>query len=169
MVDEVVYTRFDATIGTVWVASTQRGVCKLSLGVEGEEAFGHWISSSAGPGPREEPEALIGAVSQLREYLSGRRQAFDLPLDMRGTAFQRAVWNRVGHIPYGETTTYGAIAHLIGNPKASRAVGAAVGANPVPIIVPCHRVIGANGALTGFGGGLEVKEALLRLEGADPR
>jgi methylated-DNA-[protein]-cysteine S-methyltransferase len=108
------------------------------------------------------------AVSQLREYLSGRRQVFELPLDVRGTAFQRAVWNRVGHIPYGETTTYGAIAYLIGNPNASRAVGAAVGANPVPIIVPCHRVIGASGALTGFGGGLEVKESLLRLEGAYP-
>ncbi|MGD2147042.1 MAG: methylated-DNA--[protein]-cysteine S-methyltransferase [Anaerolineae bacterium] len=167
--DDFSYTPIESHIGTVWVASTHKGVCKVSLGARGEEAFRSWLSDRASAArPRGEPESLMRAVSQLREYLSGRRQVFELPLDVRGTAFQRAVWNRVGHIPYGETTTYGAIAYLIGNPNASRAVGAAVGANPVPIIVPCHRVIGASGALTGFGGGLEVKESLLRLEGAYP-
>jgi len=168
-VDDVFYTRFESHMGSVWVASTRRGVCKVSLGAQGEEAFRSWLSDRGAPVPtREEPETLMHAVSQLREYLSGRRQVFDLPLDVRGTAFQSAVWRQVGRIPYGETTTYGAIAQLMGHPKASRAVGGAVGANPVPIIVPCHRVIGAHGALTGFGGGLEVKAALLRLEGAYP-
>ena len=93
---------------------------------------------------------------------------FDLPLDVRGTVFQRAVWSQVVRIPYGATATYGDIARLVGKPKASRAVGAAVGANPLPIVVPCHRVIGAGGLLTGFGAGLVVKETLLRLEGAYP-
>ena len=169
LVGDVFHTRFESYIGTIWVAATPRGVCKVSLGARGEQAFRSWLSDRAGLGPpREGPESLIHVVSQLREYLSGRRRVFDLPSDVRGTPFQRAVWNRVAHIPYGETSTYGAIAYLMGNPKASRAVGTAVGANPVPIIVPCHRVIGASGALTGFGGGLEVKESLLRLEGAYP-
>lgn len=107
------------------------------------------------------------ALSQLHEYFSGARQTFDLPLDVRGTTFQRAVWSQVVRIPYGATATYGDIAQLVGKPKASRAVGRAVGANPLPVVIPCHRVIGAQGALTGFGAGLNIKEALLRLEGAD--
>jgi O-6-methylguanine DNA methyltransferase len=111
---------------------------------------------------------MRAAVSQLRQYFSGSRLAFDLPLDVRGTAFQKAVWSEVVRIPYGSTVTYGEVAQLMGKPKASRAVGSAVGANPLPIIVPCHRVIGAGGSLTGYGAGLDVKEALLRLEGAWP-
>jgi O-6-methylguanine DNA methyltransferase len=108
------------------------------------------------------------AVDQLQEYFSGARRVFDLPLDVRGTTFQRAVWSQVVRIPYGATATYSDIAQLVGKPKASRAVGGAVGANPLPIVIPCHRVIGAEGALTGFGAGLQKKEALLRLEGAYP-
>jgi O-6-methylguanine DNA methyltransferase len=111
---------------------------------------------------------MTGVVSQLREYFSGSRRVFDLPLDVRGTAFRRAVWSQVVRIPYGATATYGDIAQLVGKPKASRAVGAALGANPLPIVVPCHRVIGVGHSLTGFGAGLDVKEALLRLEGAYP-
>jgi methylated-DNA-[protein]-cysteine S-methyltransferase len=104
------------------------------------------------------------AARQLREYFAGARTAFDLPLQPRGTQFQRNVWNRLREIPYGETISYGELARRIGNPKASRAVGAANGANPLPIVVPCHRVIGSTGALTGFGGGLSVKRFLLALE-----
>ena len=101
---------------------------------------------------------------QLHEYFAGERKDFDLPLSLSGTEFQLQVLEELQRIPYGETTSYGDIAKRIGRPKAVRAVGAANGRNPIPIIVPCHRVIGSGGDLTGFGGGLDTKEALLRLE-----
>ena len=111
--------------------------------------------------------------AQLREYFAGSRRTFDLPLEPRGTPFERRVWSRLREIPYGATTSYGAIANEFGLVNAARAVGRANGANPIPIIIPCHRVIGADGTLTGFGGGLPLKRALLELEGAiappDPR
>jgi methylated-DNA-[protein]-cysteine S-methyltransferase len=105
------------------------------------------------------------AARQLREYFGGRRQTFDIPLEPHGTAFQKQVWMALREIPFGQTASYGQIAMRIGMPTASRAVGAANGRNPLPIIVPCHRVIGANGTLTGFGGGLSNKALLLALEG----
>ncbi len=104
------------------------------------------------------------AMRQLDEYFAGERRDFDLPLRLDGTEFQLLVLDDLQKIPYGETTSYGDIAKRIGRPKASRAVGAANGRNPIPIVVPCHRVIGSHGDLTGFGGGLDTKEALLRLE-----
>ncbi len=105
---------------------------------------------------------LLGAaIEQLGAYFSGRLLDFDLPLAARGTDFRKVVWNQLLRIPYGETISYGELARRIGDPGASRAVGAANGANPLPIIVPCHRVIGSNGKLTGFGGGLAVKQWLL--------
>ena len=107
---------------------------------------------------------LERAKAQLAEYFRGERQEFDLPLAPRGTEFQQRVWQRLLGIEYGATTTYGALAQELGNPNASRAVGLANGSNPIPIVIPCHRVIGANGALTGFGGGLPTKSALLELE-----
>ncbi len=110
--------------------------------------------------------ALDCARAQLEEYFRGARRGFDLPLAPRGTEFQRRVWQRLRDIEYGATTTYGALAQELGNPSASRAVGLANGSNPIPIVIPCHRVIGANGALTGFGGGLPIKSALLELERA---
>ncbi len=110
----------------------------------------------------EKPFAV--ARQQLEEYFAGERTAFDLPLHLSGTDFQVQVLQELQRIPYGETTSYGEIAKRIGRPKAMRAVGAANGRNPIPIIVPCHRVIGSSGDLTGFGGGLDTKEALLRLE-----
>jgi O-6-methylguanine DNA methyltransferase len=103
-------------------------------------------------------------LEQLHEYLRGRRRQFTVPLDLRGTEFQKSVWGALAEIPYGETTTYGAIASRIDAPKASRAVGQAVGANPAPIVIPCHRVLGSSGALVGYGGGLPLKERLLMLE-----
>ena len=121
---------------------------------------------------RREPEPdwifnerqLADAILQLREYFAGERREFDLPLKLGGTEFQVSVLEALQDIPYGETTSYGEIAKRIGRPKAVRAVGAANGRNPIPIVVPCHRVIGSTGDLTGFGGGLDTKEALLRLE-----
>jgi methylated-DNA-[protein]-cysteine S-methyltransferase len=121
---------------------------------------------------RREPEPewiynekpFAAARQQLSEYFEGRRTEFDLQLDLSGTEFQLLVLEELRKIPYGETTSYGDIAARIGRPKAVRAVGAANGRNPIPIVVPCHRVIGSSGDLTGFGGGLGTKEALLRLE-----
>lgn len=107
---------------------------------------------------------FIGVTTQLDEYFSGKRQIFCVPLDFRGTTFQKQVWLQLSNIPYGTTTNYGEIAKSINNPKASRAVGLANGKNPIPIIIPCHRVIGKNGTLTGFGGGLDIKQQLLDLE-----
>jgi methylated-DNA-[protein]-cysteine S-methyltransferase len=107
----------------------------------------------------------FGAViTQLGEYFAGRRRSFDLSLAPEGTTFQRTVWQALTRIPYGETVSYGELARRIGKPRASRAVGLANGANPLPIVVPCHRVIGADGSLTGFGGGLDIKRQLLALE-----
>ena len=103
---------------------------------------------------------------QLGEYFAGRRQSFSLRLAPRGTEFQQATWRALAAIPYGETVSYAELARRVGRPAASRAVGAANGANPLPIVVPCHRVIGSDGSLTGFGGGLPIKRALLELEGA---
>jgi methylated-DNA-[protein]-cysteine S-methyltransferase len=102
---------------------------------------------------------------QLREYFSGQRKIFDFPLAPKGTPFQLAVWNALLQIPYGDTVTYAELARRIGKPSAVRAVGAANGANPIPVIIPCHRVIGSNGTLTGYGGGIERKQWLLALEG----
>jgi len=110
----------------------------------------------------EKPFAV--ARQQLAEYFAGERKDFDLPLQLSGTEFQVQVLEELQRIPYGETTSYGDIATRIGRPKAVRAVGAANGRNPLPIVIPCHRVIGSSGDLTGFGGGLDLKEALLRLE-----
>jgi methylated-DNA-[protein]-cysteine S-methyltransferase len=117
---------------------------------------GKWINS---------PQPLVAAARQLRAYAAGELTEFDLPLRPRGTDFQLAVWEELSRIPYGTTTTYGRVGQNIGHPSGGRAVGAAVGANPIGIVIPCHRVIGANGSLTGFAGGLDNKMSLLRREG----
>jgi len=122
------------------------------------------------PGQRRdgasESAFLAKAVSQIAAYFEGRRRVFDLPVSLAGTPFQRQVWQQLAAIPYGETTSYQAIAASIGRPKAMRAVGAANGLNPISIVLPCHRVIGKNGRLVGYGGGLWRKEWLLKHEGA---
>lgn len=116
---------------------------------------------------REEPlEGIAEEVKkQLDEYLSGKREIFDLPLNLKGTDFQKSVWKAVNEIPFGQTTTYMKLSQKLGNAAAIRAVGAAIGANPILVIIPCHRIIGTNGQLTGYAGGLERKQALLELEG----
>jgi methylated-DNA-[protein]-cysteine S-methyltransferase len=116
------------------------------------------------PDWRYHTEPLRSAVGQLSDYFAGNRRSFDLSLQLRGTPFQLTVWRALQDIPYGQTISYGELARRIGNPKASRAVGLANGSNPIAIVVPCHRVIGSNGKLTGYGGGLCHKETLLALE-----
>ena len=133
--------------------------------LEGDEAGLHRIDFDGKPAGRNSAcSALKETVRQLSAYFAGELRAFDLPLQMRGTSFQLSVWRALQDIPYGETISYGELARRIGNPKGSRAVGLANGSNPIPIIVPCHRVIGSNGKLTGYGGGLGRKELLLALE-----
>lgn len=113
---------------------------------------------------QEETELILRCKKQLEEYFAGKRKTFDLPLAPKGTDFQQRVWKALQEIPYGETRTYGEIAAAVGNPKAARAVGMANNRNPIGIIVPCHRVVGANGKLVGYAGGMEKKEWLLELE-----
>lgn len=145
-------------------------VGRLRLIASGHALVGIWFEHGRdGARPRPDLERagssiLENARAQLEQYFAGQRREFDLPLEPRGTDFQRRVWQRLMSIPYGETTTYGALARELGDPGASRAVGLANGSNPIPIVIPCHRVIGADGSLTGFGGGLTVKQALLELE-----
>lgn len=135
--------------------------------LEGEETLTRlWLPNTLPDdrGRGEETPLLRAARTQLLEYLSGARRSFDLPLDPAGTDFQRSVWEALRAIPYGQTRTYGEIAAVVGRPKAVRAVGQANHVNPLPIFIPCHRVVGKNGALTGYAGGLNLKSALLALE-----
>ena len=112
----------------------------------------------------KETPLIKATMEQLEEYFQGKRKDFDIPMEARGTEFQKSVWNQLLKVPYGETCSYGEIAKRIGNPKASRAIGMANNRNPISIIIPCHRVIGASGKLVGYGGGLDIKEKLLKLE-----
>ena len=149
-------------------ADRRHDVVDTPIGPLTLEASDHGLQAIRFPGAQatcdRDPEALEAAAAQLREYFAGERTAFDLDLDLAGTPLQRAVWERLQAIPYGETVTYTELAHAVGRPNAVRAVAAAVGRTPVPVVVPCHRVVGADGSLTGYAGGLERKRALLDLE-----
>lgn len=151
------YCYLDTPIGELLLAGEEGALSMIGFpkGSMRREPKADWIFN-------EKPLAI--ACTQLSEYFAGRRKAFDLSLKLNGTEFQVSVLEALQDIPYGQTTSYGEIAKRIGRPKAVRAVGAANGRNPIPIVIPCHRVIGSTGDLTGFGGGLDTKEALLRLE-----
>jgi methylated-DNA-[protein]-cysteine S-methyltransferase len=142
----------DTPIGPLGLVASERGLSRVL-----------WPGERGAGG---DETVLAAAATQLREYFAGTRETFDLPLDLDGTAFQRRAWLALAEIPYGETRSYGEQARRLGAPRAARAVGAANGANPLPIVLPCHRLVGADGSLTGFGGGLEVKRWLLQHEGA---
>lgn len=154
-------THYDSPLGRMLLAATDRGLCGLWFDGQrhGPDSTG-WHEDADHPVLRE-------AIAQLRAYFAGERTRFDLPLDLQGgTGFQQSVWNALLAIPAGGTTSYAELGRRLGRPQAARAVGAAVGRNPVSIVVPCHRVLGTGGSLTGYAGGLERKTALLRLEGA---
>lgn len=141
----------------------------VQLYATGDELVGLYLPGHrALPGVAGRSEVLVCARAQLSEYFAGKRKVFDLPLGLRGTAFQTRVWRELLEIGHGETWSYGELAQSIGQPTASRAVGAANGKNPISIIVPCHRVIGSNGDLTGYGGGMPAKRWLLDHENARP-
>lgn len=142
----------ETPIGRLALCADGDGLCALRFAATGEEM-------DAAP-------VLLQAERELEEYFAGRRTTFSVPLSMQGTPFQMAVWEALRAIPYGETRTYASLARQIGHPRACRAVGMANHVNPLPILVPCHRVVGADGRLTGYAGGLNVKKFLLKLEGA---
>jgi len=151
------YDTFDSPIGALTVAGDGQGIHHVLFENNRYDAKGraHW---------QRDAHALREARTQLLQYLHGQRRHFELPLAPHGTAFQLRVWKALADIPFGQTWSYVELARHIGHPTASRAVGAANGRNPLPIVLPCHRVIGSSGALTGFGGGLPTKAALLQLE-----
>ena len=165
--DKAYYGIFDSSLGVVCIASTEKGVCRIALPEENQEDFFGWLEAHFDPqNVIEDRDKNEGVLAELEGYLAGGLRGFQSPLDLWGTEFQRKVWREVKAIPYGTTCSYREIAERIGHPRAYRAVGAANGANPTPIIVPCHRVIGRDGSLRGYGSGLAMKERLLRLEGA---
>lgn len=154
---EVYFTRFESPVGPLLLAGDAKALRCVSFETS---------KRSAPPQPdwKQGKAPFAEVIRQLQAYFCGELKEFDVPLKMEGTEFQLRVWNELRAIPYGETISYAQLAARIGNPQAVRAVGAANGSNPIPIIVPCHRVIGSDGSLTGFGGGLPTKKILLELE-----
>lgn len=160
MAEIVNYCRTESPAGTLLLAATQQGLCILHFDqgwLPHPELGENWVESAS---------ALRPYTEQLEAYFQGNLREFTVALDLKGTAFQKKCWEALRRIPYGKTRSYGELARDVGSPRAFRAVGQANHNNPVAIIVPCHRVIGADGSLTGYGGGMKIKEFLLRLEGA---
>jgi methylated-DNA-[protein]-cysteine S-methyltransferase len=161
---DVAYDFAESPVGTLLVASTDRGVCRISYD---PEAAIDEVARLFGARVLRVPRRLDGIRRQLDEYFDGERRVFELDTDLAVTPdFQRAVLVELARVPYGDVTTYGMLAKRIGRPRAARAVGGALNRNPVPIVLPCHRVVGASGNLVGYAGGLERKKTLLELEGA---
>lgn len=176
-------TSLETAFGTLWLAAGERGLCRLALPSAKEHArFHQWVDKRFPSATRSfdyaqdrlpqsaieerEPEILALAKRELSEYIAGSRRHFTVPLALDGSEFFRQVWDTLCAIPYGRTLTYATLATKLHRPRAFRAVGAACAMNPVPLIIPCHRAVGSNGSLTGFAGGLAMKESLLRMEGA---
>ncbi len=163
---DVGYDVVESPVGPLLVAATERGLCRISFRPDPEEQLDR-LARTFGPRVLRSAAAVDAAHRQLDEYFAGRRRGFELDTDLRSTTapFARRVLEELATVPYGETTTYGELAQRVGAPRAARAVGTVMNRNALPIVLPCHRVVGANGSLTGYGGGLHVKEHLLRLEG----
>jgi methylated-DNA-[protein]-cysteine S-methyltransferase len=156
----------DSPVGELLVAATPRGVCRISYDAD-PEAQAERLARAYGLRVLRAPRAVDDVKRELDEYFEGKREAFDLPLDLTGAAeFTRNVLVELGRVPFGEVTTYGHLAARVGRPRAARAVGTVMNRNPIPIVLPCHRVVGSSGSLVGYAGGLDRKEQLLRLEGA---
>jgi len=167
---ETLFTsRFETSVGRLRIVSSEKGLVYVELPHANGRGFAGWMKTHS-------PDAKVierrtqheDTIDQLLEYASGERRVFEIDLDLRATPFQKAVYKYVAKIQYGETLSYSAIANAIENPKAVRAVGAANGANPIPLVIPCHRVIARGGALQGYAGGLDMKARLLAMERALP-
>jgi len=156
----------DSPIGPLFVAASTRGLAAISFESDPDDQLAR-IAKIAGPCVLRSPKAIDAARRELDEYFAGRRRVFDLTLDLRALPpFTVSVLHELGRVPYGETTTYGALAAAVGRPRAARAVGTVMNRNRIPIVLPCHRVIGSSGNLVGYAGGLDRKITLLELEGA---
>ncbi|ADU29620.1 methylated-DNA--[protein]-cysteine S-methyltransferase [Evansella cellulosilytica] len=165
----IYYSEMNSPIGILTIGSSSLGICFIYFGSIKRTCSNieTWLKKRfVNAELVEDGEKLATAIQQLDEYFKGERTDFDLPLDLIGTKFQTLVWNKVKDVAYGTTKSYKQIAAEIGSPKAVRAIGGANNQNPIPIIIPCHRVIGSNGSMVGYGGGLDKKEFLLRHEGA---
>jgi methylated-DNA-[protein]-cysteine S-methyltransferase len=159
------YDLVESPVGQLLVAAGDRGILRISFDADVEQHL-EWLSQLAGRSVLRSPRQVDGVRRELDEYFEGRRHAFDLAVDLRGvTPFTERVLLELARIPFGETATYAELAARAGNPKAARAVGMTMNRNRIPIVLPCHRVIGANGSLVGYAGGLDRKVTLLRLEG----
>ena len=164
---DVAYTTIDSPVGTLLLAATPKGLVRVAYATEDHDRVLDALAHRISPRVLRAPRRLDQAARQLEEYFAGQRQAFDLPLDWAlSTGFRQLVQRRLPQIGYGQTRTYGQVAELAGNPKAVRAVGTACATNPLPVIVPCHRVLRADGTPGGYVGGSGTKKALLRLEAA---
>jgi len=156
----------DSPIGDLLVAASDRGLAAISFDSEPQDSLER-LARIAGPRVLRSPRSVDGARRELDQYFEGRRRTFDLSLDLRALPpFTLSVLDQLARVPYGETTTYGALARRVGHPRAARAVGTVMNRNRIPIVLPCHRIVGSSGDLVGYGGGLARKEQLLRLEGA---
>src|SRR3954447_24525002 len=164
LAEGLVDVRYDVTespVGDLFIASTDHGLCRISYRVDGADDE---IARVFGVRVLRAP--LDDVRRELDEYFDGKRRSFDLRLDLRVAPFYEAVLHELARVPYGTTDTYGSLAARVGRPKAARAVGTVMNRNPIPIVLPCHRIVGANGSLTGYAGGLDVKLRLLQHEGA---
>lgn len=159
------WTRYESPVGKLFIISSERGLFRMGLPNESEDFLFDTLPSKYGYEMCEGSELNQCVIDQLERYFNGQLKKFELRLDVVGTEFQTKVWNCLQNIPYGQTISYKELASAVGIPNACRAVGAANSRNPIPIVIPCHRVIGSNGSLVGFGGGLDLKRTLLRLEG----
>jgi methylated-DNA-[protein]-cysteine S-methyltransferase len=163
---DVAYDLIDTPIGKLFVATTERGVCRISYDPDSERVVEN-LARTLGTRVLRAPRPVDEVRRQLDEYFEQRRQEFELDVDLQLAAeFSRRVLQELARVPYGEVTTYGELARRSERPRAARAVGTVMNRNPIPIVLPCHRVVGSTGSLVGYGGGLERKEALLKLEGA---
>ncbi len=163
---DVAYDLAETPVGTLLVAATDRGLCRVSFDPQLEREA-EWLAQAFGVRVLRAAKPVEAVRRQLDEYFEGTRTRFELPVDLRPSApFSREVLRRLARVPYGEVTTYGALARAAHRPQAARAVGTVMNRNPIPIVLPCHRVVGADGSLVGYGGGLDRKRLLLSLEGA---
>jgi len=164
---DVAYTTVDSPVGTLMLAATRKGLVRVAYDIEDHDRVLDTLSQKVSPRVLRAPQRLDAAARELDEYFGGQRQVFDLPLDLSlSTGFRQLVQRHLPEIGYGQTRTYGQVADLVGNPKAVRAVGTACATNPLPVVVPCHRVLRADGTLGGYVGGPDAKKTLLRLEAA---
>jgi methylated-DNA-[protein]-cysteine S-methyltransferase len=163
---DVAYDFTDSPVGRLLVGASERGLCRISFDPEPEREL-EALARAFGTRVLRSPRGIDAARRELDEYFEGRRRDFDLAVDLTPVpAFQRDVLEELVRVPYGNVETYGGLARRIGRPRSARAVGGALNRNPIPIVVPCHRIVGSTGSLVGYGGGLERKRALLGLEGA---